>query len=133
MERSAYLGRAWVLQAGVLGDLIPIDCKSVNTCIRASRAALKEPFARPIRVTLDLELTVAGVFVEANDVEEEQALNRSEIHTVLLIGGVVGGLGAGLWTIALGSNAIVVLFGLDRCVGRLRHCCGFGPTEKRAS
>lgn len=47
-------------------------------------------------MTVDLELTAAGIFVEANDVEEEQALNRSEIDTVLLVGGVAGSLEAGL-------------------------------------
>lgn len=69
-------------------------------------------------MTVHLELTAAGVFVEANDVEEEQALNRSEIDTILLVGGVIGGLGAGLWATTLGSIAIVVLLGLERCVGR---------------
>lgn len=73
---------------------------------------------------MELELTGTGVFIEADNVEEEQALNRSEIDTILLVGRVDGSLGAGLGATALGSNAITVLLRLERCVGGLRHFWG---------
>lgn len=123
MEGGIYLGGAWVFQVGVLGDLDPIDYKSVSICFRASRAALKEPFARLLRVETELKLTGTWIFVEADNVEEEQALNRSKVDTILLVGRVDGGLGAGLSVAALGSNAITVLLRLERCVGVFRHCC----------